>query len=61
MKKFTSNLIAALFVAGFLFLASCSEEITPLAPDEVFEEVELGATRTTDGQEPDTTGGPRVN
>ena len=61
MRKFTEKMIVFLFVAGFFAIAACSEDVMPTLPDESIERFDLDHKMDyTDGEEEDTTAGPRV-
>lgn len=59
MRKFTQRMIVFLFVATFFAIAACSEDVVPQLPTEDFEKFDLKMDYT-DGEEEDTTAGPRI-
>lgn len=65
MKKVIKNLGLLSILAGFLYLTSCTEEVKPLAPLVQLQELDTAQVTikgilSTDGEEGDTTGGPRT-
>jgi len=58
MKKFTRNLVAALFMASLLFTACMEDEFAPMELPTNIDQIDALDYDFTDGTEEDSTRGP---